>query len=329
MLRLDGSYPVTPLNLLQVNMGVGYDTYLEHPKYSALRLESGSQISWNTYVRDFEINVHNGFQYVQDPAEEASVAATGRYGGLDNTVGVAATWNKNDLALTLGYDHRNFVSSDASFDDLDLASELILARAAIRTLPSLIMGVEAGGSFTTYDQNYFNNNDGYCAGLFANWQPGSYFRLQAEGGDTAYFYQQTSRSLQASDHDDLYGRLTATHDITDATSYSLAAGHELRLGSSADFVSDWYVRPAMTWKYRNLRITPHVSFETGRQGRPNAHDDFHEYYNWCEAEADISQLVTKNLMVTLKYRQTFRASTVESRGYDQNFVGVCLVYQFE
>ena len=161
LVQLDASYPVSERNLLRLNVGIGYDKYLQHDEFSALRLESGSELSFDIYVKDFWINLHDRFHYIQDPASQAAVTSSGRYGGLNNTVGLSVAWDLKDLVLTVGYDHDNFVASSSDFAYLDRASELLLAQVGFRLAPRVTAGVEAKGSFTAYDQNVLNQNRGY------------------------------------------------------------------------------------------------------------------------------------------------------------------------
>ena len=74
MLGLNAAYPLTYRNVLRLNTAFGYDIYLEHPSTAASRVLSGSQLSFDTYVKDFRINVHDRFQYTQDSAGQAAVA---------------------------------------------------------------------------------------------------------------------------------------------------------------------------------------------------------------------------------------------------------------
>jgi len=52
-LQLDLSYPITENNLLSLNVGAGYDKYLDHDQYSTWYLQSGSELSFDIYVKDF------------------------------------------------------------------------------------------------------------------------------------------------------------------------------------------------------------------------------------------------------------------------------------
>lgn len=329
MIQFDGSYPLTDRNLLQFNVGLGYDIYAKHSEFDALRLVTGSGIAFDTYIKDFAINVHDRFHYIQDPAEEAAVATTARFGGLDNTAGLSVTWDQQDLLLTGGYDHENFLSTSGAYEYLNRASELLYAQAAFRIHPKVLTGVEGGGSFTSYDEAVLNRNVGYNAGAFAEWRPGQYLRVEAHGGYSAYLFDQTSRVLTAVDQYAWYGRITATHQVTDFFYYSLSAGRELRLGTEADFIKAWYVRPGIEWHLvHNLKLNAYLAYEHGDQGQPGQGGAVVETYDWMGMGFGLSQPITENLAATLRYRHTLRQSDKANREYTQNLVGILLTYQF-
>ena len=330
LLDLSASYPITSWNLLKLQLGVGYDCYLQHSDLDALRLNSGSELSFDVYVKDIWINLHDRFSYSQNSGTEAAVALSGRYGGLDNTPGLTTTWDLQDLVLTLGYDHENFLSSASEFEYLDRASELLLARAGFRVHPKLTTGLEATGSFTSYDQPVLNDSTSYSAGLFADWQPGPYFRVQPRAGYTFYLFDQTSRVIRAVDQDAWYADLTVTHAITETISYSISAGHELRLGIQADSIEDTYIRPAVHWAaMKRLNVTASFSYENGTQGNSGSAGGLHETYDWFSAGLGLSHHLTDKLMVSLDYRYTYRTSDAASRDYTQNLVTLRATYSFQ
>jgi len=78
-LGLRMSYPLTQRNLLQLDVTFGYQEYLEHNEYSRWSVKSGSALSYDIYVKDFWINLHDRFSYEQNPSQEAAVAATGNF----------------------------------------------------------------------------------------------------------------------------------------------------------------------------------------------------------------------------------------------------------
>jgi hypothetical protein len=129
LLRINLNYPVTQYNLLNLNVGIGYDKYFEHDELSTWRLQTGSELSFDVYVKDFWINFHERLHYVQDSAQEAAVAGTAQYGTLNNTVGLSVTWDLDEITLSSGYDHLNVISPENQFQSQDRSTEMIFGRA--------------------------------------------------------------------------------------------------------------------------------------------------------------------------------------------------------
>ena len=330
LVQFDASYPVTVRNLLQFKVGIGYDIYVDHSEFNALRLISGSELSFDTYIKDWVINVHDRFKYIQDPAEEAAVSSTARYGGLHNTAGISATWDQRDLLLAVGYDHQNFLASSSGYDYLNRGSELLSAQAGFRVHPRISTGLEAGGSFTRYDNSFLNDNDGYNVGAFGEWRPGEYFRLRARAGYTALLFEQTSATLRAIDQDTWYGEIRGTHELSQFLSYSVSLGHELRLGAEADAVTAYYAHGSIDWSpIKNFKLTGYVSYEHGDQGKAGQGAHTVETYDWVGLGFGLSHPITKNLSATLRYRLTLRGSDVALREYAQNLVGVIVSYEMK
>ena len=123
-----------------------------------------------------------------------------------------------------------------------------------------------------------------------------------------------------------YVGLTANQDITEAISYSISAGHELRLGVQADSVEDWYLRPTINWKFfKDITFNTSFGYEHGQQtliSQPPSS----ETYDWYWVGLGANYGLTKRLVLDLSYRLTERSSNAGSRGYAQNLVGLRLTY---
>jgi hypothetical protein len=326
--EFDASYPVTHNNLLSLNFVAGYDNYFEHPSYSTWFLQSGSGLSFDIYVKDFWFNLHDQASYVQDAAQNAALSGTGTYAIINNKAGLSVTWDLNQLTLSSGYDHQNIISTTSQFDSQNSAAELVFAKAGLQVYPGVTTGVEGTAAFTTYEQEVLNNNDAYTAGVYANWQPGSYFSLQAQGGYAVYLFQHTSQSIQTSDLNSWYCGLNITHQPTDAISYTLAAGHEVQLGIQSDAIEDWYVRPSIEWNIiKNVTLHTSFSYENGNQGVGNVAGNLTENFNWLGSEVGVSYSILKKLSLGLHYRLTLRSSSIANDAYTQDVVGLTLTYQ--
>jgi hypothetical protein len=326
-LALNASYPLTGYNLLNLSVTFGYDKYLNHNDLSRWNVQSGSALSFDVYVKDLWINLHDRVSYVQDPAIVAAVANTGSYGTFQNTAGLSGTWDLEDVKLTLGYDHQNLRTTSSQFDYTDNSTEMIVTRAGLQVHPKLTLGVEGTVSLTTYDQKVLNDNKGYSAGVYGDWRPGSYFSVQPRFGYTLYDFEQTSFFVKAQNENAWYADLTLAHQATDFMSYSLSAGHELTLGIEADSIEDWYFRPNINWTViKDVGLQTSLFYEHGKQGGGQLASLLEEHFDWYGGGLTLSYSPMKKVSVSLNYRLTLRSSDVPSRGYSQNVVGILVTY---
>ncbi len=99
--RLQASYPLTRNNLLNQSIGLGYDKYLSHDELSTWRLDSGSQLSFDIFVKDWKFDLHDRFHYTQDSAQ-----TRGRC--LDRTLRKFSECGGRIRRLGFGRPHLNF-----------------------------------------------------------------------------------------------------------------------------------------------------------------------------------------------------------------------------
>jgi hypothetical protein len=223
-----------------------------------------------------------------------------------------------------------------------------MARAGFRFSSQLTAGIEGTASFTSYDHYVLNNNQSYSAGLYADWQPGTFLHIQPRAGYAIYQFQHTSQSaqifeltpsgnlyvapvgesIQTADVDTWYADLTVSHQATKAVSYAFSAGHEIRLGVEADVLEDSYLRPNITWKIlKDLDLNTSLFYEHGNQGEGNVTGNLTETYDWYGGGLMLNYPLMKKLLLTLNYRLTLRSSDTADRDYAQNIVGIKLSYR--
>ena len=328
LVNFDLTYPLTEANLLTLNLGLGYDYYFDHHENSTWRVQSGSALSFDIFIEDFVINLHDRISYFRDSSQEAAVANTSDFGNLENTVGILTSWNLKKGTFSLGYDHQNVVSGESAFDSQDRASEIILSRASYLVHPQVQSGFEGTISFTRYDQPFLNDNTAYSIGPFVSWQPGTELRIIARGGYAYYDFQQTSISIQTANLSTYYLDLSVIHDVTKAISYSFSAGRNVRLGVEADLIEAWYLRPSFTWRFfRNLSLNTGLSYEHGNQGVGDISGGQVETYDWLGGTIGLDWPFMKRLSLGLNYRITFRESDLPDQGYTQNVIGLTVTYR--
>jgi hypothetical protein len=263
---------------------------------------------------------------------------------LNNSAGITITWDLEDVTLTLGYDHQNYISSSSEFTQQNRSSELPLARAGLKLRPDLTVGVEASASYTTYDEAVLNNNQSYSAGLYADWKIGDYFDVQPRAGYLIYQFDHTSQStqipyfigqppppggtIQTADLSSWYADLTMSHQVNRVVSYSLKAGHEIRPGIASDAIADSYVRPGIHLKLiKDVTLNIGVSYEHGQQGAGNVTGNLTETYDYTGATFGADYALMKKLTLGLHYKHTIRSSGLANGAYTQNLVGLQMTYK--
>jgi hypothetical protein len=331
------SYPVTERNLLFLDISVGYSRYLKHPNLSTFNLNSssGTGLSFDIGIKDVTLNLHDWFNYTQDAAQTATVANTDSYGTFQNTVGLSADWDLNQVTLSAGYDHQNVISTSASYNDINHSSEMFFARSAFRLHPQVTAGLEATASLTTYSKETLNNNnDAYTVGPYVQFRPGHYMTVTARGGYTTYQFQQTSTNIQTSSQNSWYAGLSLNHQLRDSISYTVEAGREVQLGTQSDLSEDYHARTSIDWRIINgWNFNTGFFYTHGKQGEgsssiatlpPNA--VLNETYDWYGCELSLNHELTSRLVLGFNYRLTIRSSDRSDSGYTQNLVGLQLSY---
>lgn len=328
-LRVTSSYPFSQKNTLFLDVSVSYSRYLKHPNLSGFGINSssGTGLSLDVGIKDVTLNFHDWIRYQQDAAQNSTVANTGNYGTFQNAVGLAATWDLNQVSLSAGYDHQNVISTSAQFADTTHASELFFVRTGFQVHPQIILGLESTATLTTYNQNVLNNNDAYTAGAYTIFTPSSALKITARGGYNTYQFQQSSASIRTSSQNSYYASLNVAHQPLDWVSYSLEAGHEVQLGLNSDLTEDWYVRPRITWNFiKGLVFNTGFFYEHGQQGVGNVTGNLTENYDWYGGEFTVDHELTSRFTIGMNYRLTLRSSNVANNEYTQNLVGLHLTY---
>ena len=329
MLQIDASYPITRNNLLRLNVGIGYDWYLDHDELSTWRLQSGTALSFDLVVDEFLINLHDRISYMRSASRRGDIAGNAEQGNLENTAGILVTRNLGKAQASLGFDHQNAIPTTDALEYQARATEIISLRGGVQLRPDLVVGLESPLTFTAYDLPVLNDNTGYGGGVYAEWRLGSTLSILPRAGYSVYDFRQTSDFLLASDMDSWYADLTIDHQPREAIRYSISVGHELRLGLQADAITAWYVRPNINWRMtQRISVQPTFFYESGTQGAGVGIQQ-EESYDWYGVGVSVNASITSKMRATLAYRLTLRSSNLESRDYDQNVISLGLTYAFQ
>ena len=258
-INLDALWPITQLNTLRLDIGIGHAFYLDHSNYdtNSVLISPGSQLAFDIFVGDFRINLHDRFSLEQDPVAEVALSNVADYGRFQNTAGISVLWDLNQAVVTLGYDHYTFISTTTAFDYLDRNADIVSGTIGFTPSSNLTVGLEGSFVNTYYDQNVLNDSRTYSGGAFVEMQLTSYLKLRVAGGYQAIDFDNTGLVNDAHDLNDYYANALLSHRVNSVLTHNLSVGHETQLGVNSNYVKLNYARHTSTWN-----IFYHTLFST-------------------------------------------------------------------
>ena len=145
-------WPVTQLNTLRFDLGIGYSFYLDHSDANtdSVLIAPKSQLAFDIFVGDFRINLHDRFQLQQDPIQVGALSNVSDYGRFENTAGLSVLWDLNKVLLQVGYDHYNYIATNDDFDYINHSSEIVYGSGAFIVNPTITVGASVQNAVNTF-----------------------------------------------------------------------------------------------------------------------------------------------------------------------------------
>lgn len=336
-LNMTASYPLSLENTLNLKVGVGYWYYLEHQDLSRIYITPGTELSFDFYIKDVVLNLHDRIQVINQNYSNPSLGGNGVYSYLENSSGITATWDLNKLQLTLNYDHVVRMSLVTNVQTQDGTEDLVSGSAGLWLNPVMLAGVQIGAGLIQYDTAELNGGVQYNAGVFYKWQVSQFITLSTTLG--YYIYQmdpfnqvtlvstspptlKTNRVSRTTDA--FYGSVIITHRVNEQLSYHVEGGRQMQTGLFSDTLDLYYARLHADWNLvRKTPIATWVSYENGTE-TGGAGEDLERY----GVGVSVSRAITQKLSSSLSYQHWLRYSSVSAGNYSQNQVLLTLNYRF-
>ncbi|MBI3880812.1 MAG: outer membrane beta-barrel protein [Verrucomicrobia bacterium] len=324
-------WPITPLNQINFEIGVGYTAYLKHPENNSFFIKPGSTIAFDVFVGDFRINFHDQFSYYQDPFQRADVAGgtngAAGFGIGQNIIGVTADWDLNKIMVSGGFNHASYWSLSTGNQNIDRKSEQFFLRGSTLGNDLVTVGLEGSASFTTYDQQINNDNQQYSFGPFAEWQITQFIRSTLKGGYVLSKSDSTSTNVNAIAQTlgSYYVDIGLDHTVNESLRQTLNFSRSVQLGISSDTITLFTIHHNARWKViRNMELTTDLFYEDGSQSGIVNPEAFYRFGVGFTA----GYKLTQHLDTNVSYNYIYRHSNQANRGYFQNSVALGLTYRF-
>lgn len=326
-INVNAIWPVTQLNTLRLDLGLGYAFYIDHPEFNnnAILISPGSQLSFDIFIQDFRINLHDRFSLSDDPVDEIQLSNVVNYGRFENTAGISVLWDLNKAVLTFGYDHYTYISTTDTFSYLDRNAEILSFSAYFALTSTTGGGIESSAVFDYYSQDFLNDSSTFSIGPFIETQITNYLRLRASVGYQFVNFDHSGGISDQSDSSDWYGNISISHRINQYITQTVSAGHESDLGVDSNFVSLNYVRHTATWSIINrVLLATEFFYESGDDSGGILREHIQRY----GGAATIGYQLTPHITVGLRYQYTQKQSDLPLRDYKQNRISLDGTYSF-
>jgi Putative beta-barrel porin 2 len=326
-INVNALWPITQLNTLKFDLGIGYAFYLDHPgnDTDGVLIAPGSAIAFDIFVGDFRINFHDRMSLEQDPVSEIALSNVVDYGRFQNTAGVSVLWDLNKAVATFGYDHYNYVSTTSAFDYLNRNAEELSGSLYFTLTNTTGIGVESNAVFTYYDQHFLNDSTTFSIGVFAETQVTNYLKVRVAGGYQGIWFDSGGGVMDSSDLHDFYANILISHRVNAVLTHSISAGHETQLGLNSNYILLNYVRYTASWNIiRNTLLSTEFFYEDA----DDSGGIFSEHAQRFGGALTLGYQLTQHVTLGLRYQYTTKDSDQPLRGYDQNRVSLDGTYSF-
>jgi hypothetical protein len=314
------SRPLTEQNGLYASLDLGYAKYIHLSQYDRLLIAPGTQLTFDTYFKDFHFNVHDYAALTEQPVAFGTISDTGNFGEFSNLAGLGVDWDLNELIASLGYDHQTTIATTSAYSYLNENSENFVARATFQPSQAWSGGPEASAAFTSYEYPVLSDSQNYSLGGFVAWEPGTHFHGSFRAGYTWFFFKSPPNQSPVPDTSSYYFDANLSDRLNDVIALSVDAGRQIRRGVNSDLLDLWYAYPVIDWHiFEKIHLDTHLTFENGIESG-NSVLSANERYTLLGGGIGMGYHLMEKLLLTWSYDYTVKDSNLAGRDYHQNKV---------
>jgi hypothetical protein len=348
-------WTITPLNTLHLHTTLGYTEYLNHPRLdsSSILISPDSILSFNAYIGDFKINLHEQFSYQENPTGEGAVGNVEKFERYQNDAGVNVLWDANDVISTLGYDHSNFIPVGAvssvgqgvDTSNLGYTTDELTSSVFFQIISNLGGGIEATASATSYSSEAAADATRVGIGPFIQYQLSHFTKIVASGGYQGTFFTNGGGRFSTVENgaevssgnsgqgNSYYASVTITNRLNRFITDQLSFGHEDEVGILSAETKTTYAQLISTVQVApQVAITGNLSYaDTDDSGAfsPLLGSTTATQYQLFSFTLSTGYVITRKLTASLQYQFIRRISGGSgSQNYTDNGIALILDYQF-
>lgn len=317
-------WPVSDKNMLFVNANFGYSAYINNSQLSRLYITPGTELSFDIFLKDLVINLHDRPSLSQYSYQDPTVSGTGNYAQFQNTVGASGLWDLNDLVVSFGYDHNNYWGLTSASSERDGYSDLFYLSAGLHLKPELTAGIDLGASWIDYTDDAYPDAFQASAGGFARYILSDLMNVRLNLGYVNYAPESTFAYPDLQNSGLFYLQLALTHRLNEYLNYVLSASRGYQISFYGGTYETFDVRLGMDWHVLK-KITLSTPFSFQHSAPVVATEPPFNYYG---GGIRAGREITEKLNAGVNFNVYVKDSDSASFSYTVFLVGLDLRYRF-
>lgn len=317
-------WPVTYQNTLNFALSAGYSAYARHSQFNRLFVAPGSELSFDLYVGDLWLNVHERLSITENAYEDPTVVGSADYSQLQNVAGLAATWDLNHIVVGFGYDHTEYLAVTDGGGLPDGNSDILALSATYQWSDTTRVGLESGGGWIRYDGEGTPASQAadLNVGAIVELRPLQYVTLRAAAGYCVYS-PLTATSPSEQEFTGAYAQVDLHHRINRFLEYDLSGGRNISFGFFAGTMDLCSARWEATWRlFQKLNLSTGFEYEHGSQVLSGS-----ETFDRFGPRITLQRPITAKMSGALRYQFYQRCSETAGGDYVLNLVTLSLAYR--
>lgn len=338
-LNLSLSWQATPNSTLLFGTGIGYLDYFKYTADSGIQITPDSALTYAVSLDDVLFTFFDQFSCSRNVQSQPSLANVATLLQLNNNLGLRVEWDPGQWVLLASYSHDDFASDHAN-DFLNRSSEYAFARAGWRFAESTQAGMEASGTWTSYQIAEQNNNQNLSLGGYLEWMVRPSLNVTFRGGPV-FYNAQPGANAGASSVDSYYVSVEVTHQINDFLSEALDVERSLQSGLNlgGSYFEQLSASYSFSWAVtQRIRLSASAAYTDGQQSLADSYvlqsngqiapalnqESYQQYSGGCQA----AWQATDHLGAEVGFNHLLRDSNLAGRTYSENVLSLQFNYSF-
>lgn len=324
-------WPLSPQNILEFNLGLGYRVYLENSELNSFSISPDSRILYQIRVGKVNVLLRDTFNLQVDPLSRPDIS--GGSGGtllnfkrINNDVGVQAEWQaRSNLALVSSYDYVIDRSLNSQFAALDRDDHNLAVGAYTDLGAAWNVGLNASTTLTDYLEPIQNDGVSFSAGPSATVKITRFITLDGSISYTRSYYDEASGAIaDQSDFSGISASIGVRHQVNSKLAHNARFSRSISPGFGSNFNELSVLQYGLNWQFNSfIALNTTLSYERLNASGPAG--ETADRYLWY---IGTGWQVARRWNLGVGYSFAWKDSDQPSRDYRQNRATLSLTHDF-